>query len=116
MGKSDQNVSTVARIMQGIEAGSHRQLIFTGLRVGGYGKVLDAILGEGRARSDAHIVERAQAAAITSAVGIAVANPSGATSTFAVQPIVPVTPLVARHPLSLSQFLREFILSRTTPS
>ena len=57
MDKSDQNVSTEARDMQGIEAGTHRQLIFTGLRVGGYGKVLDAILGEGRTRSDAHIVE-----------------------------------------------------------
>lgn len=65
----------IPALFKGIEAGAHRQLIFTGLRVGGYGKVLDAIT-DGKPRKDAHIIERAQAAAITSAVGITIANPS----------------------------------------
>jgi hypothetical protein len=63
--------------LQGIEAGIHRQAIFTGLRVGCYGQLLDAMTG-GQDRDKAHVLQRTAAAAITSAVGITLANPSGA--------------------------------------
>lgn len=61
--------------MQGLEAGIHRQLIFTGLRLGLYGSILDAFTTT--SRDTAHVGERAAAALCTSAIGISLANPSG---------------------------------------
>jgi solute carrier family 25 (mitochondrial uncoupling protein), member 8/9 len=63
--------------MQGLEAGVHRQLIFTGLRVGLYGSLLDFYSGHAP-RDEAHLSTRVCAAMTTSALGITLANPSGA--------------------------------------
>jgi hypothetical protein len=63
-------------LMQGLEAGVHRQVIFTGLRVGLYGTILDSFNAE-KNRDDAHLGVRVAAAMTTSALGITLANPSG---------------------------------------
>jgi solute carrier family 25 (mitochondrial uncoupling protein), member 8/9 len=67
--------------MQGLEAGIHRQLIFTGLRIGLYGNILD-YFNEGKSREEAHVSTRTAAAMCTSALGITMANPSGMSSRY----------------------------------
>lgn len=62
--------------LQGLEAGIHRQIIFTGLRVGLYGSILD-LYNKGHTRDEAPLHARVGAAMTTSAVGITLANPSG---------------------------------------
>jgi hypothetical protein len=62
-------------LLQGLEAGAHRQLIFTGLRIGLYGQLLDQLSGEGD-REKASVGARIGAALTTSAIGICAANPS----------------------------------------
>eukprot|EP00892_Ulva_mutabilis_P005272 jgi/Ulvmu1/3116/UM015_0156.1 len=61
-------------LFKGLEAGIHRQLIFTGLRLGLYGSILDSFTAT--SRDSAHVGERAAAALCTSAIGISLANPS----------------------------------------
>jgi hypothetical protein len=61
--------------VQGLEAGAHRQLIFSGLRIGLYGKLLDRLSGEAD-REKASLAARIGAAITTSVIGITAANPS----------------------------------------
>jgi hypothetical protein len=65
---------------QGLEAGIHRQFVFTGLRLGCYSHILHAVSG-GKDRSDAGMGSRIVSALATSALGISLANPAGAQGT-----------------------------------
>lgn len=67
-------------LLQGLEAGIHRQIIFTGLRVGLYSSILDS-LNTAPTRDEAPIYTRVGAAVTTSALGITLANPSGTIAT-----------------------------------
>ena len=94
----NQHASSMLAVMQGLEAGIHRQIVFTGLRVGLYGSILD-MYDEGHSRDDAALHARVGAAMTTSAIGITLANPSGgspehcvSTSTSALRPCMQHAP------------------------
>lgn len=75
----------------------HRQLIFTGLRVGLYGHILDSFSGTDN-RADAPMISRVAAALTTSALGITAANPSDVVKVrtqASSQPAVPGAPAAA---------------------
>lgn len=59
-------------MQQGLTPGIHRQVIFTGLRLGLYDHVKDVIAGE----MESSFAGRVAAALLTSAVGITAANPA----------------------------------------
>jgi hypothetical protein len=84
-------------LVQGLEAGAHRQLIFTGLRIGLYGNLLDHLSGEAD-REKASLTARIGAALTTSAIGITAANPSDVVKVRTQASSKPASTQLARAP------------------
>lgn len=65
-------------MLQGLEAGLHRQLIFTGLRLGLYKHIQDSLMAGQPKENVVPIHVKIGSAVCTSIIGISLANPSGA--------------------------------------
>jgi len=65
-----------ATFWRGITAGLHRQIIFSGIRVGLYTPVRDAISGPLEEGQNPSLLTKMAAAIITGAIGITIANPT----------------------------------------
>lgn len=63
-------------LFQGLTAGLHRQLIFSGIRVGSYQTVKEAVCGPLEEGQNPALYQKIIAAMITGAIGITVANPT----------------------------------------
>ena len=66
----------MATFWRGIVAGLHRQIIFSGIRVGLYTPVRDAISGPLPEGTNPSLLTKMAAAIITGAIGITIANPT----------------------------------------
>ena len=63
-------------LYQGLAAGLHRQILFSGIRVGLYVPVRDFVCGELPEGQNPSLHHKVAAAMITGAIGITVANPT----------------------------------------
>eukprot|EP00356_Strombidium_inclinatum_P002753 CAMPEP_0170479160 /NCGR_PEP_ID=MMETSP0208-20121228/487_1 /TAXON_ID=197538 /ORGANISM="Strombidium inclinatum, Strain S3" /LENGTH=130 /DNA_ID=CAMNT_0010751509 /DNA_START=179 /DNA_END=568 /DNA_ORIENTATION=+ len=63
-------------LYKGLTAGIHRQVIFSGIRVGLYTPVRDSIAGPLEPGQHASLLTKMLAAIVTGAIGITIANPT----------------------------------------
>jgi len=66
----------VATLFHGLTAGIHRQIIFSGIRVGSYIHARDFVCGELPPGQNPALYQKILAAFITGSIGITVANPT----------------------------------------